>query len=481
VFDYPEIGEYNDKNNFFERSKRMVLGKKSREIDMTNGPLLGKVLLFSLPLMLSGILQLLYNAADIVVVGRYCGNTSLAAVGSTGALVALIINVFVGLSIGAGVTVANRIGANDRKGVHDAVHTAVAVSLISGVVCGLIGVTLSRTFLVMMGTPSNVLDLSSLYLKIYFAGMPALMFYNFGSAILRAMGDTKRPLYYLTISGAVNVVLNLFFVIVFHMGVAGVALATVISQVLSATLVVICMLRSHGAMQLCIKELHIHKDKLFQIIRIGLPAGIQGSIFSISNVIIQSSINAFGSDVMAGNSAAANIEGFIYTAMNSMYQACLAFAGQNMGAKKYKRVGKVLMVCLAYVCTFGIGLSVIATIFNRQLLGIYTTDPNVIEYGIKRMSVICVTYFTCGIMDVTVGQLRGMGFSVMPMLVSLAGVCGIRIVWIFTVFKANPSQTTLYLSYPISWIVTGAVHIICFIVVYRRLRRNNKELIANET
>ena len=458
------------------------MSSKSRnyEMDMCSGSLVKKVMAFSVPLMLSGILQLLYNAADIVVVGRFSGSTALAAVGSTGSLINLIVNLLMGLSVGSSVVVANDYGAGRLNDVRRAVHTAMMLSIIGGAVLGVIGFVGSRTFLQWMDSPANVLDQAELYLKIYFAGLPANMIYNFASSILRAIGDTKRPLYYLTISGAVNVVLNLFFVIVLHMGVAGVALATVISQVLSATLVVVCMLRSQGAVQLCIKELRIHKDKLLQIMRIGLPAGIQGSIFSISNVLIQSSINAFGSDVMAGNSAASNIEGFIYTAMNAMYQACLAFAGQNMGARKYKRVGKVLAVCLSYVCVFGIVLGVLAMVFNRQLLGIYTTDPNVVEYGIKRMSVICVTYFTCGIMDVTVGQLRGMGFSVMPMLVSLLGVCGIRIVWIFTIFRANPTLTTLYMSYPISWVVTGTVHLICFAVVYRKLRRNNKELIAHE-
>ncbi|HBL40306.1 MAG TPA: MATE family efflux transporter [Ruminococcaceae bacterium] len=436
---------------------------------MTNGPLLGKVLLFSLPLMLSGILQLLYNAADIVVVGRYCGNTSLAAVGSTGALVALIINVFVGLSIGAGVTVANRIGANDRKGVHDAVHTAVAVSLISGVVCGLIGVTLSRTFLVMMGTPSNVLDLSSLYLKIYFAGMPALMFYNFGSAILRAMGDTLRPLYFLTASGLINVALNLLFVRSFHMDVAGVGLATVISQILSAVLVLLCLLRIDGVCRLFPKDITIRKKELFEIIRIGVPAGLQGAMFSISNVIIQSSINTYGSVVMAGNAACANIEGFTYTSMNSVHQAAVTFTSQNVGAKKTERISRVFLVCFLTVTVIGMFMGGISYLFRNPLLSLYSKDPAILPYGALRMRYICFPYFLCGMLDVIVGMIRGMGQSTAPMIVTVFGTCLLRVVWIYTVYKANPILEMIYITYPISWIVTALIQIVCYRFVKKRL------------
>lgn len=441
--------------------------KKSYEIDMCSGPVLGKLLLFALPLMLSGILQLLFNAADVIVVGRYAGSQSLAAVGSTSSLINLLVNLFVGLSIGVNVLVAKHYGAREEKEVSETVHTAILTSLISGCILVVVGIAAARPLLELMGTPDDVIDKSVLYMRIYFVGMPVVMLYNFGSAVLRAIGDTKRPLYYLAGAGVVNIVLNLWFVIGFHMDVAGVALATVISQCISSALIVRCLMKSEGGLKLHLKKLSINKKKLMQIIKIGLPAGMQGAIFSVSNVLIQSSVNSFGSIAMAGNTAAANIEGFVYTAMNSVYQANLSFTSQNIGAKKFSRLNRILAVCLGVVTVTGLILGWGALAGGQELLRIYSTDPEVISYGILRMEIICTTYFLCGCMDTLVGSLRGMGYSVLPMAVSLTGACGIRVLWIFTVFAAFHSFTVLYLSYPVSWAITALAHLVCL----RRVRR----------
>lgn len=449
------------------------MARKSRnyEIDMCNGPLTRKIITYCIPLALSGILQLLYNAADIIVVGRFSGPTALAAVGSTGSLINLIVNLLIGLSVGASVCVANFYGAGREKDVRETVHTAMLISVIGGVIVAAVGMVFAKTFLGWMGSPDDVIDQATLYLRIYFAGMPLTMAYNFASAIFRALGDTKRPLYYLAVSGLVNVILNLIFVIVFKMGVAGVATATVVAQAVSTTLIILCMIRSHSVIHLQRDMLRIHGDKLKEIVRVGLPAGLQGTIFSISNVLIQSSINSFGSIAIAGNSASSNLEGFMYTSMNSVYQAALSFAGQNMGARKYSRLKKVLCNCLAIVTGIGIGMGAIMYLFRYQLLGIYSSDMDVINFGIERLELFCLTYFTCGAMDVMVGQMRGMGYSIVPMIVSLVGVCGIRIVWIFTVFKASNSLLTLYMSYPVSWVVTLAVHFSTFLYVYRKVKQ----------
>lgn len=449
------------------------MARKSRnyEIDMCNGPLTRKIITYCIPLALSGILQLLYNAADIIVVGRFTGPTALAAVGSTGSLINLIVNLLIGLSVGASVCVANFYGAGREKDVRETVHTAMLISVIGGVIVAVVGMVFAKTFLGWMGSPDDVIDQATLYLRIYFAGMPLTMAYNFASAIFRALGDTKRPLYYLAVSGLVNVILNLIFVIVFKMGVAGVAIATVVAQAVSTTLIILCMIRSHSVIHLQRDMLRIHGDKLKEIVRVGLPAGLQGTIFSISNVLIQSSINSFGSIAIAGNSASSNLEGFMYTSMNSVYQAALSFAGQNMGARKYSRLKKVLCNCLAIVTGIGIGMGAIMYLFRYQLLGIYSSDMDVINFGIERLELFCLTYFTCGAMDVMVGQMRGMGYSIVPMIVSLVGVCGIRIVWIFTVFKASNSLLTLYMSYPVSWVVTLAVHFGTFLYVYHKVKQ----------
>ena len=450
-----------------------------KEMDMLNGPLFKNIIKFTIPLLLTGTLQLLYNAADIVIVGQFASDHSLAAVSSTGSLINLIVNVFMGLSVGASVIVSQNMGAGKYKDVSEAVHTSIAISIVCGIVVGIFGFFASKGMLQLMDSPADVIDLSALYVKIYFLGMPANMIYNFGAAILRAVGDTKRPLYYLSFSGIINVVLNLIFVIVLHMDVAGVALATIISQIISAILVIRCLLKSDGAVKLIPSKIKIHGDKLKKIIAVGLPAGIQGSLFSISNVIIQSSINAFGSEAMAGNGAASNIEGFIYVAMNSLHQAAITFAGQNYGAGKIKRIKTVCLECMALVSAVGLAMGALVFTFGEQLLSIYTDSPAEIEYGLVRMNMIMFTYFLCGTMDVMVGMLRGIGHSLTPTIVSIACVCGFRILWIFTAYagyKATGASVhdcfmMLLVSYPVSWIAATAVHSLCFAMHYRGIKK----------
>ena len=451
--------------------KNVSANKNKYEMDMCSGSLLPKILLYSLPLMLSGILQLLFNAADIVVVGRFAGNDALAAVGSTSSLINLLVNVFMGLSVGTNVMVARFYGAGQKKELEEMVHTAILTSIVSGVILIFVGLALSRPALLLMDTPENVIDQSVLYIRIYFVGMPAMMLYNFGSAVLRAVGDTRRPLYFLMIAGVINVVLNLFFVISLSMGVAGVALATIISQAVSAILVLLCLMRSESDYRVELKKLRIVKDKMLKMIQIGLPAGMQGALFSVSNVLIQSSVNSFGSIAMAGNTAAQNLEGFVYTAMNALHQTCISFTGQNYGAKQYKRMGKILLICQGCVIVVGVLMGTGVYLAGGTLLKLYSPDPEVIQYGMLRLSYICTTYALCGMMDVMVGSLRGMGYAVMPMLVSLTGACLFRIVWIMTIFKAHHSLEILYVSYPISWGLTFAAHLLCFLVVYGRIRR----------
>ena len=447
---------------------------QSYEIDMCHGPLFGKIIRFSIPLMLSGILQLLFNAADIIVVGRYAGSDALAAVGSTGALINLLTNMFIGFSVGANVLVARYYGAGKPDEVSDTVHTSVMLSIIGGVLLAVIGIIFAAPLLELMGTPENVLPLAALYVRIYFAGMPVILLYNYGSAILRAIGDTKRPLYYLAVAGVLNIILNLIFVIVFQLSVAGVALATIISQTLSAVLVIRCLMHTEGGCHLDLRRLKIHSHKLWKILQLGLPAGLQGSIFSLSNVLIQSSVNSFGAIAMAGNSSAANIEGFTYVAMNAFYQAAITFVSQNMGAMEFKRIKRIAWQCLACVTVTGLLLGNLSFFFGHQLLGIYSDEAEVIQYGIYRMEVIATTYFLCGIMDVCVGCLRGIGYSFLPMVVSLLGACGFRILWIFTIFRGHHDLHTLYISYPISWAITASVHIICFLILYHRMVKKSR-------
>ena len=444
---------------------------RSYQVDMCNGPIFKKLIIFAIPLILSGCLQLLFNAADIIVVGRFTGSQALAAVGSTSALINLLVNLFIGISVGANVVLGKYIGARDDENASKIVHTAIFISIVGGIFMIFIGFFFSKPLLELMATPEDVIDLSSLYMRIYFVGMPFFMLYNFGAAILRSIGDTKRPLYFLLISGIINVVFNLFFVIVFHMGVAGVALATMISEGISAGLILLCLKHMDGPLHFELKNMRFHKDLALKMLEVGLPAGLQGIIFSISNVLIQSSVNSFGSVVMAGNTAASNIEGFVYTSMNAVYQTSLSFTSQNFGAKKFDRIDKILIECLGIVTLVGLVLGQGAYFFGQQLLSIYTNDRHVIQYGIERLSVISATYCLCGMMDTLVGSLRGVGYSILPMLVSLTGVCVFRVVWIFTVFKSLHTQFSLYVSYPISWTITIIAHMLCFLVVRKRIRK----------
>ena len=442
--------------------------RSSFEIDMTNGPLVSKIIRFAIPLALSGILQLLFNAADIVVAGRFAGSQALAAVGSTGALINLIVNLFIGLSIGVNVLVARYYGGGNRKDLYETVHTAVLISVISGVVLIFIGIGLSQPLLELMGTPEDVIGQSVLYMRIYFVGMPVMMLYNFGSAILRAVGDTQRPLYFLLLAGVVNVFLNLFFVIVLHMGVAGVAIATVISQCISAGLVLFCLVKSDTVYRVNLKELKVYKDKLLQMVKIGVPAGIQGATFSVSNVLIQSSINSFGSIAMAGSTAASNIEGFVWTAMDAFTQSTLSFTGQNFGAKKFHRITKVVWYNLGLVTLVGLVLGIGAYVGGPWLLQIYSTDPEVISYGLERMLLVCAPYAICGVMNVMVGAMRGLGSSLTPMMASIFGVCVLRVVWIYTVFPLDRTFFMLFLSYPVTWLATGLIEVVCFYFIRKR-------------
>lgn len=446
---------------------------KSYQINMTEGNILPKIIKFSIPLMLSGMLQLFFNAADVIVVGRYAGDEALAAVGSTGALINLLINLFIGISIGASVLMGQAIGARDYNDAQDSLHTAMLTGLIGGIIMIFVGQVVSRPMLELMQTPDDVIELSSLYMKIYFMGMPGFMLYNFGAAILRAAGDTKRPLYYLFVSGIVNVILNLYFVIVLKMSVDGVAYATIISEAISAILIVICLMRSDGYLNLSLRKLKIDGKIFIEMLKIGIPSGFTGIVFSVSNMLIQSSINSFGKLVMAANTAASNLEGFVYNAMNSIYQTALAFASQNMGAKKLDRVDDVLKKSLLVVSGVGLFFGVGAYLLGEILLRLYTPNQEVIDIAMLRLLVISTSYFLCGIMDVYSGVIRGMGFSFTPMLVSMFFVCAFRVFWIYTIFERFHEQWVLYISYPVSWTIT----IIAYFFTYKIVRKKAKEKI----
>lgn len=438
---------------------------------MTEGPVLTKILMFSIPLMFSSVLQILFNAADIVVVGKFVGDTALAAVGSNSALINLVTNLFIGLSIGANVIVARYFGGKQDENTSIAVHTSIALGFISGIILTLIGIIGAPFFLRIMLTPEDVLPQAVLYLRILFAGITSMMLYNFGSAVLRAVGDTKRPLYFLLLAGIINVILNLFFVIVLKMSVAGVALATILSQALSCVLVLWCLTKEDSAIKLNFRKIRINKIKFIQILKIGLPAGFQGVVFALSNTVIQSSVNSFGSVVMAGSAAAQNIEGIVYFAMNSFYQASISFTSQCYGAKKFARINRVLAMSLLCVVAAGLICGHGLLFSGYRILGIFSSNSQVIVAGMNRLSVILSTYFLCGIMDVLVGALRGIGYSVLPMVVSLVGSCLLRLLWLATVFQMERfhTTTTVYLSYPISWAITLSVHAVCFAVLRRKL------------
>ena len=437
---------------------------------MTEGSIVKKLLQFSVPLIFSSLLQILFNTADVIVVGRFAGDNSLGAVGSTGSLINLMVNLFVGLSVGTTVVAANFFGAGKKSELKETVHTAILLSLISGIILTIFGVVGAKKILQWMQSPKEILDLATQYLQIYFGGIISTMIYNFGSALLRAKGDTKRPLYILFFAGIINVILNLIFVILFKMDVAGVALATVISQTISAFLVVRCLLKETEEFKLDLKQLKINPQILIRIIKIGVPAGLQGIIFSLSNVIIQSSINSFGAIVIAGNSAALNIENFIFTGMNGFSQGTLTFISQNFGAKKYQRINKTIIVALFCVFLVGFVFGNLTVIFGRKLLSFFTTSPEVIESGISRLKIICTTYALCGMMDVMGNAIRGIGHSVLPMIITLLGACGIRLLWISTIFLIPKfhSCNTIFVSYPISWTATFIAHIICFLIIRKK-------------
>ncbi|MGN1341050.1 MAG: MATE family efflux transporter [Oscillospiraceae bacterium] len=450
--------------------------KQARYIDMCSGSILRKMILFTLPIMLSGLLQLLFNATDIIVVGKFAGDNALAAVGSNTALINLMTNLFIGLSIGVNVVAARYCGSKDIRELRKTVHTAMLLSVICGVILMVVGICLAEQMLRLMQTPESIIGMATDYLRIYFCGMPFMMVYNFGNAILRAAGDANRPMVYLTIAGVVNVLLDMFCVIVLHMSAAGAGVATAASQGVSAVLMIRCLMREseESGLKLELKKLKIHKDKLLMIVKIGLPAGFQGTVFSLSNVVIQSSINLFGEAVIAGNSAAASIEGFVYMAMNSCYQSTLSFTSQNIGAGKYERINRILLCGLLCVVTVWavLGLGICMTL-GRPLLGLYTSGDAAIEAGLRRMLYVCGTYFLCGVMEVLVGSLRGMGYSVTPMIVSLVGACGLRLVWLATVFQIEQFHTpdTVYLSYPVSWVITVAAHVVSFSICRHRLKK----------
>ena len=438
---------------------------------MLHGRLLPRIISFALPLMLTGILQLLFNAADMMIVGRYDGSQALAAVGSTGSLINLIVNLFMGLSVGASVAVSQYHGAGDSNGVSKVVHTAMTVAVIGGAAAMIIGVLAAKPLLALMGSPSDVIDSAALYMRIYFIGMPVNMVFNFGAAILRAVGDTRRPLYFLTLAGVINVGLNILFVRQLNMSVAGVALATVISQTISMILVILCLLQADGAFRLDLRKLGIDMPKLGIIVKVGLPAGIQGAMFSISNVLIQSSINSFGSTVMAGSSAASTIEGFAYVSMNSNSQASINFMGQNYGAKRYDRLSKVVGVCSALVIGVGIAIGIGMIALRNPLLGLFSDDSEVIAVGSIRLFVFGTTYITCGLNEVFASSLRGLGRSTMPMIITLTGVCGLRILWIYTVFASFRTLPTLFLSYVVCWIITSIAHYTLAYINIKKLKQ----------
>ncbi|MBR5315225.1 MAG: MATE family efflux transporter [Firmicutes bacterium] len=445
---------------------------KEFEMDMVRGPVLKKMLVFSLPLMLSSILQLLFNAVDLVVVGRFAGDNAMAAVGSNSALIALMTNLFVGLSVGANVTVARFYGAKREQELSQTVHTTVALGMVSGVLLAVLGVCIAKPVLILMGMPEDVLPLAVLYLRIYFLGMTGMMVYNFGSAILRAVGDTKRPLYYLAFSGVINLILNLFFVIKLEWGVAGVGASTVIAQTLSAILILKCLTREEGALRLDFKKLRLHKNKVVAIFRIGVPSGVNGMVFSMTNMLIQASVNSFGAVTVAGSAASANIENIIYFAMNSFYQATISFTSQNVGAKRVSRIDRILKRGLLCVVTVGFLLGFLAVTFGETLLGVFSTNDAVIAAGMERLRIIGMLYFLCGAMDVTTGALRGMGYSLVPMVISLVGVCGIRILWITTIFQIPKYHTVpmLFMTYPVTWMITLSALLVMFFVMRKKLR-----------
>lgn len=444
---------------------------KNYQLDMTKGSIFWVLLKFSIPLICSSILQLLFNAADVIVVGQFAGDESLAAVGATTAIINLLVNLFVGLSVGTTVVAANFFGSDRKNDLSQTVHTAMLISFIGGIILAIIGVVFSKQILHITKTPDEILDLATVYLKIYFAGILPTVVYNFGCALLRAKGDTKRPLYVLLFSGFINVILNLIFVIVFNMSVAGVALATVISQIIASVFIIKFLIDENSAFKLIFSKLKINLQIFIKIIKIGVPAGFQGIIFSLSNVIIQSAINSFGANVIAGNSAASNLEGFVYIAMNGFAQGALTFVSQNLGAQKYDRIKKSVGISLGCILVIGLILGNVIVLFGNNLLRLYSENPAVIDYGMNRLRLICSIFVLCGLMDVMGNIIRGLGHSFLPMIITLIGACGIRILWIKTIFEVSKFHTceTIYISYPISWIATFIALFISFLFIIKKM------------
>ncbi len=450
--------------------------QKRYELDMTTGPFLKKIFIFAVPMVFTGLLQLLYNTADVVVVGKFAGETALAAVGSTGSLINLILNVFIGLSMGSGVMVARYIGAQDDEKIHQCTHTAMCISLCAGFFVAAIGFFFSREMLILMNAPDDVLDKATLYLQIYFLGAPGSLLYNFGASVVRATGDTKRPLVILGLTGLVNVGLNLLLVIVFHMDVAGVAIATITAQYLSAICIVWRLMRLDNACKLQLKKMRFYKRALFEIIRIGLPAGVQSALFSISNVIIQSTVNSFGTVAMAGIAAGSNVDGYIFTCTNAVAQTAMNFTSQNIGAKKYENVPKVFRYCLSTAFIAAATLSAIAFLFRVPIVGMFSDEADVIAIGADRLTLILPFYFFCSLMDVTAGQVRGMGKSIEPMVISLLGACGSRLLWVFLILPLNKTLTMLYWSYPVSWALTFFAQTAFYLYAAHKLKKKHLQL-----
>ena len=444
--------------------------KNKYEIDMCNGTLMDKLIVFAVPLMISGVLQLMFNAVDIIVVGQYSGSQSLAAVGSTTALIAIFTNLFIGISLGANVLAARFYAAGRDREMSETVHTSILVALLSGVAMAFVGVGMARWALEVMATPDDVIDLSTLYMRIYFLGMPFFMLYNYGAAILRAVGDTRRPLLFLIVAGVANAVLNVILVVKFHMAVEGVAIATVVSQLISCILVLRCLYRSESSYQLRFSKLRMNVSYLVQIFRVGIPAGIQSVVINFSNAMLQSSVNSFGSTAMAGYTAANNLLGFLYASVNSVTQACMSFTSQNYGVGKFKRMDRVLIDCAIISVVFAGTLGTIFYVFGSEILQIYTKDPEVIKAGMEIISITTIPYFLCGIMDLFPGAMRGMGRSGVPMILSIIGTVGTRIVWIYGIFPLHRSLFVLFISYPGSWLITIAMQVICFFIVRKQER-----------
>ncbi|MBR1969725.1 MAG: MATE family efflux transporter [Clostridia bacterium] len=442
-------------------------------VDMTQGGTYSHIIRFVIPMIIMSVLQVLYNAADMIIVGRFDSETALAAVGSTSSAINLTINLFIGLSSAANVVVARKYGAKNLNGVSKVVHTSIALALISGLFVAVLGIAASRKILLLMGSPEEVIDLSTLYMRIYYLGIPATMLYNFGSAILRAIGDTKRPLKYLTVAGIINIVLNFILVVFFKLSVAGVAIATAVSQIISAILVIRCLIKTDECYKLYLNKIKIHIKELGELLYLGIPAGIQSSIFSMSNVIIQSSINSVGKIAMAGNAAASNIEGVVYVAVNSYYHATVTYISQNYGAGNFKRISKGLRASCVLVTITGIILGGLMCLVSKQVVGIYSEVPEVIAVGAQRLTFICACYFLCGLMDTMVAGIRGMGSSIIPMVISITGICGIRLLMVFMCapYKEIDDLVALYLSYPVSWAFTTTLHLISFLILKRKKER----------